>query len=149
MILGNCGEGSGNNSVVALKPGDKNGAKPEVVYKVGKTSAPYVPSLINHGNLVFLWGDKGIVSCIDGATGNVHWRERVGGNFSGSPVRIGDRIVAISAEGEVVTLAAAKEFKVLSRIALDDVSRSTPAIADGRMYLRTQSKLYSVGGKKS
>ncbi len=48
----------------------------------------------------------------------------------------------------MVVIAASKEFQVLARNKVaDDVSRSTPAVADGRMYVRTQSKLLSIGGK--
>ncbi len=147
LILGNCGEGSGNNTVVAIKPSGKKGDKPAVVYTLDKTSAPYVTTLCTAGNLAFLWGDKGIVTCIDVNNGKVHWRERVGGNYSGSPVRVGDRIYCISAEGDVVVLAASPEFKELGRSSLGETCRSTPAVADGKMYLRTQSHLVSIGGK--
>ena len=54
----------------------------------------------------------------------------------------------MSDEGEAVVVAAGKEFKVLARNPLGEGSRSTPAVAGGRMYLRTFSHLISVGGKK-
>ncbi|HEX3728003.1 MAG TPA: PQQ-binding-like beta-propeller repeat protein [Pirellulales bacterium] len=145
LILANCGEGSGNNSVVALRPPVGSDSQPEVVYKLDKTSAPYVPTLIAAGKLVFLWGDRGIVTAIDGATGHVHWRERVGGSYSGSPVRVAERIYAISATGEVVALAASDKFEVVGRSQLGEPSRSTPAIALDRMFLRSESHLTAVG----
>ena len=51
--------------------------------------------------------------------------------------------------GNVVTLAAGPEFKLLGKTALGDASRATPAVADGRLYLRTYSRLISVGGSTS
>jgi outer membrane protein assembly factor BamB len=146
MILANCGEGSGNNNVVGVRPpaGDKPA---ELVFKIGRTSAPYVPTLVAHGSLVFLWGDRGVVTCIDGASGKQHWHERVGGNYSSSPLRVADRVYCISTEGEVVSLAAGDRFQLLGRSALGEASRATPAVARGRMFLRTESHLFAVGEK--
>jgi outer membrane protein assembly factor BamB len=141
LIFGSTGSGQGGNYVVAVRPGDK----PEVAYKV-EQPAPYVPTPVARGDMVFLWGDSGVVSCLDAATGHVHWRQRVGGNYSGSPVRVGGRLYCISERGEVVVVAAEKDYRLISRNPLGEDSRSTPAVADGRMYLRTYSHLFSIGG---
>jgi outer membrane protein assembly factor BamB len=145
LILANCGEGGGNNAVVAVRPPAASGEEPAVAYRIDKTSAPYVPTLVANNSLVFLWGDKGIVACIDGTSGKIHWRERVGGNYSSSPVRVADHIYGVSANGEVVCLAASQEFAVLGRSSLGEPSRATPAVAGGRMYLRGDSHLYAIG----
>jgi outer membrane protein assembly factor BamB len=147
LILANCGEGSGNNNVVAIRPGGAGGSDAELVYKIDKTSAPYVPSLVAKGSLVFLWGDRGVVTCIDGMTGKIHWRERVGGNYSSSPVRVADVVYCISTEGDVVALAASDQFKLLGKSSLGEGSRASPAVALGRMFLRTDSHLFAVGRK--
>jgi outer membrane protein assembly factor BamB len=150
LILANSGEGSegkGNNLVVAIKPGSKDGATPELVYTIPKSSSPYVTTICTAGDLAFLWGDGGIVTCIDAPTGKIHWRERIGGIFYGSPIRVGDRIYCISLDGDVVVLAASPEYKLLARNPLGEASQTTPAIADGKMYLRTLSHLISIGGK--
>jgi outer membrane protein assembly factor BamB len=144
LILASCGEGAGNNTMVAVRPGSKD-QKPEVAYQIDKSSAPYVPTMVAHGPLVFLWGDKGFVTCIDSKSGKVHWRERVGGNYSGSPIRVGDRLYCISMDGDVVVIAASDKYELISQQSLGESSRSTPAVADGRMYLRTQSQLFSLG----
>jgi outer membrane protein assembly factor BamB len=150
LIFGSCGEGAGNNSVVAVKPGDKDGRRAEVAYQMNRSSTlPYVPTIVAAGDLAFLWGDRGIVTCIDAPSGKVHWRERVGGNYSASPIRIGDRILGLSYEGEAVVLAASPKFAVLARNQLGDATRATPAVADGKLYIRTQSKLMSIGGGKN
>ena len=141
LILGSTGSGGGGNYVVAVKPGDQ----PEVVYEV-KRNAPYVPTPIAQGDLVFLFGDKGVGSCIDAKTGNVHWRERLGSGFSGSPVIVDGKVMAIDEDGVVVVVAASKDFELLGKNELGEPSRSTPAIAGGRIYLRTYSHLISVGG---
>ncbi|HVW02521.1 MAG TPA: PQQ-binding-like beta-propeller repeat protein [Planctomycetaceae bacterium] len=148
LLIGNCGDGGGDNTVVALDIPARKNAKPKVEYTLGKSTAPYVPTLVAAGDLVFLWGDKGIVTCIDAPSGKQHWRERVGGNYSGSPIRVQDRIYCMSAEGECVVLAASDKFQVLARNPLGEGSRATPAVADGRMFLRTESHLLAIGKGK-
>jgi len=86
--------------------------------------------------------------CVKSASGEVLWRERVGGNYSGSPVCVADKLYCIAEDGQVVVLAAAAEYQLLGRSPLGEDSRSTPAVAGGRMYLRSYSHLFSLGGKK-
>jgi outer membrane protein assembly factor BamB len=150
LLFASCGSGGGGNYVVAVKPGSATtGKQAEIAYKVDK-SAPYVPTPIAKGNLVFLWGDGGVVACVKADSGDLLWRNRVegGGNFSGSPVCVEDKLYCIAENGDVVVLAAADQFKQLGRVSLGEQSHSTPSIAGGCMYLRTVSHLYSLGGKK-
>lgn len=140
LIFGSCGSGGGGNYVVAVQPGEK----PEIAYKIDK-SAPYVPTSVARGDLLFLWGDNGIVSCVKATSGDVVWQKRVGGNFSSSPIRAGDHLYCVSAEGEVVVLKASEEYELLGKQPLNEVCRSTPAVANGKLFLRTQSHLMSLG----
>ena len=144
LVFGTTGSGGGGNYVVALKPG----AEPETVYEV-KKEAPYVPTPVARGELLFLWSDKGIVTCIEAASGKQVWQKRVTGNYSGSPVRVRDKIYCIDEAGTVVVIGAEREFKEYGRMPLDEESRSTPAVSGGRMYLRTISPLVSTGGKST
>jgi outer membrane protein assembly factor BamB len=147
LVLGSCGVGSGNNTLYAVRPGDSHGRKPQVVYKIDKTSAPYVPTPVAKGNLVFMWSDRGFATCVNGLTGKTIWRERVGGDFSGSPVRAGDKLFCVSVDGDVIVLAASEKFALLGRNPLNETCRSTPAIAGGHLFVRTESHLLSIGGQ--
>jgi outer membrane protein assembly factor BamB len=144
LIFGTTGKGAGGHYVVALKPG----SEPKVEYEI-RQNAPYVSTPVCRGNLVFLFEDRqGHVSCIDAPTGKVLWfKPRVGTMFFGSPVRAGDKLFCVDTAGTLVCLAAESEFKELGRVELGELCRSTPAIANGRMYVRTVSHLLSVGGK--
>lgn len=143
MMLATCGEGGNGKVLVAATPGDAQHPA-EVVYRL-RQNVPQVPTPIVAGKLLFIWHDRGTVSCHDLATGRLHWRERVGGDFHSSPIRIGNRILAASRGGEVVVLAAAPKFELLARNALDEPCVATPAVADDRLYLRTVSTLYCIG----
>lgn len=147
LLFATCGSGGGGNYVAAVKPGaGPGGAEPELAYRIDD-AAPYVPTLLAYNDLLFLWSDKGIVSCRKPATGEAVWQERVGGNFFGSPVCVNGKLYCISVEGDVVVLDASAQYSFLGRTPLGEECRSTPAVAGGRMYLRTVSHLYSLGGK--
>jgi outer membrane protein assembly factor BamB len=145
LVFGQCGEGGAGMHVVAVRPGVA-GAAPQVAWKLTR-SAPYVPMPLVKGDLAFLWSDTGTVTCVRAATGEEVWREKVGANFYGSPVCVGDRMYCISTKGEVIVLAAGDKYRLLARNPLGEKSHATPAIAGGRMYLRTWSHLVCIGGK--
>lgn len=130
---------------IAVRPGSP-AREPVVAYKVTR-SVPMVPTPLVKDGRLFLWSDSGIVSCLKAANGELIWRERVGGEFYGSPVWVNGRLYCIAKNGEVVVLAASDKFEAVSRVPLGELSYATPAIAGGVMYLRTRSQLFSLGGK--
>ena len=148
LLIGSTGSGAGGNYVVAVAAPTDESSTPREVYRVS-TQAPYVPTPVPDGELMYLWSDKGIVTCVEAKTGEVVWRERVGGNYSGSPILVNDRLIGTSEDGEVVVLAAGREYKLLGRSELGGPSNSTPAVGHGRIYFRTYSHLISLGGKAS
>ena len=144
LVFGTTGSGQGGNYIVALRPGKE----PEIAYEI-KKEAPYVPTPVALGNLLFLWSDKGIVTCINADDGSRVWQQRVPSvGVSGSPIRIADKIYCVDEAGVVFVIAAAGEFKELGKMELKEECRSTPAVSDGVLYIRTLSKLYSIGGAK-
>ena len=146
LIFAAAGVGGGGKEMVAVEPGDPDrGVEAKVAYNV-QGSLPYVPTPVAKGRLLFLWHDNGVVACTDAPTGKRLWQQRVGGNFFGSPVRVGDRLYCISRTGEMVVLSAADKYQLLARIPLGEASHATPAVADGVMYLRTVSHLMAIGG---
>ena len=145
LIFGSNGSGSySSNFVVAVKPGQQA----ELAYQLKNSKefkAPYVPCLISHGSLVFAMYDKGFATCFDTATGKTIWIKRTGAAFSGSPIRLGKRVFCIAEDGTVWVFAAEDQYKVLAKNSLGEDSKATPAVADGRMYLRTDTHMICVG----
>ena len=146
MIFASNGGGTAGKYLLAVRPGiPEKGVAAEVLYRIDQ-AAPYVITPVAKWPLVFIWSDRGIVTCIDGPSGKIHWRERVGGEYLGSPVRVDDRIFCMSNSGEMVVLAATDKFEVLAKIDLGEPSHSTPSMSGGVMYLRTLSQVMSLGG---
>jgi outer membrane protein assembly factor BamB len=143
LILGISGWLGVNYEVVAVHaPGRED--KGAHVYRLDKV-APLVPTPVVKDDLLFLWNDRGVISCAHAGTGEIHWRERVAGTFYGSPVCAGKNLYCMSREGEVVVVAASRRFELLARNALGEGSHSTPAVANSAMYLRTFSHLVAIG----
>jgi len=148
LIFGSSGSGGGGNRTIAIKAGDaESSGQPELAYEV-KKGAPYVPTGVTVGDLVWLWSDGGILTCLDAPTGAIHYQERVGGNFFGSPVWVDGRLFCVSTSGELDVVEASDKFHVLQRFPLGELCHSTPAVAGGRMYIRTEKHLISLGGEK-
>lgn len=148
LVFASFGQGLSGQRFVAVRPESPVSAKGELVYDVTK-AVPLVPCFIVKDELAFLWTDSGIVTCLEAGTGEVHWRERIDGDFYSSPLWIEGRLYGISKRGEVFVLNASRQFKELGRTDLGEKTFATPAIANGVMYLRTQSRLYSLGNAKS
>jgi outer membrane protein assembly factor BamB len=147
LILGTCGWLGHGEQTVAVRPDDQQPGTAVEVYRIER-GAPLTPTPLVKGDLLFLWADDGIVTCVDSRTGRPVWRERVGGTYYGSPVGVGEAVYCLSADGEAVVIAAKREYELLARLPLGEGSHATPAVADGVMYLRTFSRVMTVGGRK-
>jgi outer membrane protein assembly factor BamB len=146
LVIGTCGSGGGGNYLVAIKPGSAaKGASPSLAYKL-RRSIPYVPTSLAKDGLLFLWSDSGIVTCVRSKSGDIVWQERVEGRFFGSPVWAEERLFCISTTGKVVVLAAAESFRQIAVNDLGESTHSTPALAKGRLFLRTLGHLTCVEG---
>jgi hypothetical protein len=77
----------------------------------------------------------------------VLWSEKPGGKFYGSPIWVNGLLYCINREGNVVVIKSAPTYELLAINSLGEKSQATPAVADGKMYLRTYSHLISIGGR--
>ncbi len=146
MVVGTCGFTANPKQCVGVRIDGKG--KLTEVWKIEK-SVPHIPCPILVGDLLFLWDDKGILSCVDPKTGEEHYRERVPtrGTCFGSPVSDGKTIFCADDGGNIHAVAATKEFKVLGMSKVEELCRSTPALANGNLYLRCFNHLVAVKGK--
>ena len=143
LVIATCGEGANDRTLVAVRPPSRPDEAPVAAYVV-KRIGPYVPTPVVKGNRLYLWGDAGQVTCAEADTGKTVWSEKVGGMFYGSPVCVGDTLWCASRKGELVGVAAADQFKKVGKLDLGEPSHATPAVAGGRMYVRSVSHLVCV-----
>lgn len=148
IIIGTCGFAQNPKHCVAVRLNEAG--KFEEVWRIEK-SVPHIPSVILVNDLLYLWDDAGMVTCVKPATGESLWRERVDteGQTFGSPVSDGASIFSLDQNGTMHAIAAGAEFKQLGHTKLDDTCRSTPAIGGGKLIIRTQSKLFAIDGAKA
>lgn len=107
----------------------------------------YVPTLLIDGDFVYAFGDDGVAVCYDAATGDQHWKKRLGGDFSASPTLIGDLIYVPNEDGEMFVVKTGAKFKQVSSGKLSGAGFASPVIVDGRIYWRTSTHIYCLAGQ--
>ena len=117
---------------------------PEIVWHSSK-NGPNIPSPLLVGNELYTISDGGIFSCVDARTGTEHYRERVGGKFTSSPLLADGRIYVCSREGVTTVLKPGPKFEVLAQNKLDSAIMSSPAALDGALFVRTEKAMYRLG----
>jgi outer membrane protein assembly factor BamB len=136
--------GAGRQSAAVRLDGTQSDRVPTMAWQL-KRDLPYVPTPIAIGDHLFILSDLGVMTCVEAATGKQVWQEKLGGRFYASPVCVNDRIYAVTRKGEVVVLKAGPEYEVIARNTLPEQTDATPAIANGRMYIRTLNHLMCIG----
>ena len=79
------------------------------------------------------------------ATGQLLWSEKVGGDYFSSPILVGNKLYSITRKGEVVVLDITDKATLVGRTPLGEPCFTTPAVAGGRLYIRTATQLISLG----
>jgi outer membrane protein assembly factor BamB len=135
------------NGLLAIKPGGKGNVTGSHVLWREKRALPEVPSPLHYSERIYLVRDGGIVTCLEAKTGRLLYRGRLGatGPYFASPVAGDGKVYAASREGAVVVFAAGDELKILARNDLDESIAATPALVDGKLYVRTEKHLYAFG----
>ena len=143
LVMTTAGSGGGGNYLVAMRLSSDATTPPSEAYRI--QSASYVPSPVVVGDLMFMFTDKGIVSCYDVETGKPYWKKRASKGFNGSPVATKDHVYAIDEAGNIHVVAAQKEPKLEIVASMEQPARSTPAIVGNRIYFRSNSRLWALG----
>ena len=109
---------------------------------------PQLPSIVVYRDVVYMLNDKGVLTTLDAKTGRMLHQDRVRGlsdNYYASPVAGDGKIFLASHNGVVAVLRAGGQQELLAANALNEEIFATPALADGRLYVRTVSGLYCFG----
>ena len=136
--------GFGKGWMFAIDPtGTGDVTDTHVAWQEPKTM-PSKPSPLLIDGRLYAFNDKGVASCLDAATGEVVWQQRIGGNYSASPVYADGKIYLFSEEGNAFVIRPGSEYDQLAENTLADGCLSSPAVADGALFVRTRTHLYRI-----
>jgi outer membrane protein assembly factor BamB len=142
----------GQNQVLAIRPGGKGDVTGTHVAWRNDKQVPFCASPLYVGGTVFTVKDGGFLSSLDARDGKLLKRDRLpgAGNFYSSPVAADGKVYVLNDRGRLTVVSAKPEWRVLATSDFGEDTYATPAIVDGRIYLRTAGHLYCFGlsGKK-
>lgn len=131
-------------TVIAVRPdGSGDVTRTHVAWTL-KRGAPFTPSPLLVGDELYVVNDMGILSCLEARSGTILWQQRLGGNYSASPVFADGRIYFQSEEGFTTVIAPGKEFRRLALNRLDGETLASMAVSDGALFIRSDSHLYRI-----
>ena len=135
---------------LAIRPGGRGDVTDSHLVWRSPKGSPFVPSPILYGDHLYTINDMAsIVTCVDAATGRVVWQGRLGTarreGFSASPVAVDDKIFFTNDDGETFVLKAGPTFDLLRVNRLGERTLASPALVDGRWYIRTERSLIALG----
>lgn len=146
--------GDPHRPVYAIKPGATGDITPagdpaenEFIAWYQPTAAPYNPSPIVYGDHYYTLLDRGFVTCHDARTGKeIYDKTRIfaGASFTASPWAYNGMLFFLSEDGDTYVAKAGPEFELLHTNRLDELAIATPSVAQGKLLIRTASKLYCL-----
>ncbi len=114
-----------------------------VLWKTART-VPRTPSPVLVGDLLFTINDTGIAVCLDAATGEPIWQERIRGNYAASLLYADGNVYCFNQNGTSTVFKAARRFEVVATNTLDAGCMASPAVAGRALFLRTKTHLYRI-----
>jgi outer membrane protein assembly factor BamB len=135
---------------LAIRPGGTGDVSRTHVAWSSPRGSPFVPSPILAGEQLFMVNDmQSIVTAFDAATGKALYQGRLGvaqrEGFSASPVAVDGKVFFTNDDGETFVLKVGPTFQLLHTNSLGERTLASPALVDGRWYIRTDRHLYAIG----
>lgn len=133
-----------NPELMAVKLGGSGDVTDShVVWRINR-GAPSTPSPLLVGEELYFIADNGIASCVNALTGERYWMERIGGNFSASPVFANGHILFLNEAGLATWIKPGKTYEAVGTSEVPGRTFATPSFSNGAMYLRTDEVLYKI-----
>lgn len=117
-----------------------------LVWQDDKT-VPKESSPILVGDEIYFNDDKGILSCLDAATGKEHYRERLDGQggYSASPIFAGGHLYFHNGNGVTTVVKPGKTFTKVAENQLGEYGLSSFAVVSDGFVIRTEGHLIRLG----
>ncbi len=136
--------------VMAINLGASGDLGESVVWKYAKGTA-YVPSPILYGEFLYLTTDRGILTCLDAKTGEVKYeggRIPIPATFTASPIAFEGKILLTSEDGDTFVIKAGPKHEILGTNSVGEPVYASPAVADGKIFIRGEKNIYCVQQSK-
>jgi len=130
--------------ILAIKPdGEGNVTDSHIVWRTTKSTS-YVPSPIVAGEYFLVAADNGVASCFEANSGERLWMERLGKHYSASLVTAGGLVYFLADDGVMKVVRPGAELDVVAESPLGEYCFASPAISEGKIYLRSEKHLWCV-----
>jgi len=138
-----------SGDVYAVRPGGRGDVtKSHMAWHTDRRGGRDLPSPILVDNCLVAISMAGIATGYDAQSGEELWKERLGGNYSGSPIAAGGHVYALAEDGNVLVIKAGKQFELVAKNDLGagtgEIFRSSPGVVDGALLIRSDRKLYRL-----
>lgn len=138
--------GVGEWGAIAVRPGKAKGQleRDAIRWRLQK-NIPYIPTPLLYQSVCYMVKAGGIITSLDPATGRILKEGRSPdalGEYFASPVAADGKVFLANTEGKITVLKAGAEWEVLAVNDIADEVHATPALSDGRLYVRTHGALY-------
>ena len=135
---------------LAIRPGGSGDVTDTHVAWRTSRGSPFIPSPLLYGDYLYTVNDMvSVATCFEAKTGKTMWQQRLGRvmreSFSVSPVAVEGKIFLTNDAGETFVIKAGPEFQLLHVNRLSDQTLASPALVDGRWYIRTSRQLLAIG----
>jgi outer membrane protein assembly factor BamB len=131
--------------LVAVRPSKAGELSPRDIVWQYDEGSPDSCSPVIWNELLFTISDDGIARCIDFPTGHLQWKQRLKGGYKASPLAADGRIYFLSIDGTCTVISASPRFDKLLENKLDDETIASPAVSEGKIYIRGKKNLYCIG----
>ena len=137
-------------STLAIRPGGEGDVTATHLEWESPRGSPFVPSPILYRERIYMVNDmQSIATSLDVVTGERVWQGRLGvarrEGFSASPVALDGKLFFTNDEGETFVVRASDEFELMRVNTLGEPVLASPALVDGRWYIRTAGNLIAIG----
>jgi outer membrane protein assembly factor BamB len=138
--------GLGEWGAIAVRPGNARGKleSAAIRWRLQK-NIPYIPAPLLYQDIFYMVKTGGIITSIDPLTGRILKEGRSPGalgEYYASPVAADGKVFLANTEGKITVLKAGAQWEVLAVNEIDDGVSATPALSEGRVYVRTHDALY-------
>lgn len=132
--------------ILAIRPdGSGDVTQTHVAWSDAK-GAPYVPSMIVAGDFLLSVNRSGMAFCHEAATGEVLWQQKMGRHHA-SAVLVNGLVFFINDNGQVNVIKPGRKFESVATYELGESCYASPAISDGRVFLRGFIHLFCIGSR--